>query len=78
MHASRVVEALIRAGLGRRFAFSGEVIVFDIRKQSDIAHALWLFQLSYDRRRGSKTAELLARITAYAEHASSTALADRA
>src|SRR3954466_13860174 len=32
MHTSRVADALIQAGLGRRFPFSGEVVVFDIRK----------------------------------------------
>ena len=76
MHPKRVVEALIQAGLGRRFQFSGEVVVFDVRRQSDVAQALWLFQLSYDRCRGSKTAELLARITAYVEGASAAAAAD--
>ena len=67
MHARPIAEALIKAGLGRRFQWSVEVVVFDIRKQSDVAHALWLFELSYDRRRGTKNAELLARIAQYVE-----------
>ncbi|HTA94012.1 MAG TPA: luciferase family protein [Polyangiaceae bacterium] len=67
MHARPVADALIKAGLGRRFEWSPQVVVFDIRKQADVAHALWLFELSYDRRRGSKNAELLARITAYVD-----------
>lgn len=67
MHARPVAEALIKAGLGRRFPWSAEVVEFDIRKQSDIAHALWLFQLSYDRRQGAKPAELLARIAHYVD-----------
>jgi len=71
MQPKKVVEALIRAQLGRRFHFSDEVIVFDIRKQSDEAHALWLFQLSYDRCRGTKAAELLSRIAATADSSSS-------
>jgi hypothetical protein len=73
MHARPVVEALIKAGLGRRFHWSAEVVVFDIRKQADIAHALWLFQLSYDRRRGAKNPELLARITQYVENGAARA-----
>lgn len=76
MHPKRIVDALIQVGLGRRFHFSDEVVVFDVRKQADVDHALWLFQLSYDRCGGSKTAELLARIAAYAERRS--AIADRA
>jgi hypothetical protein len=39
--------------------------LFAIRTEADVAHALWLFQLSYDRRRGLEQAELLARITDY-------------
>jgi len=65
MHARPVAEALIQAHLGRRFQWSGEVVVFDIRKQTDVAQALWLFELSYDRRRGTKRADLLARIAHY-------------
>ena len=78
MHPRPVGEALIRAKLGRRFHFSDEVVVFDIRTRSDVAHALWLFGLSYDRGRGAKTAELLARITAYVERASPPAVAEKA
>jgi hypothetical protein len=62
MHAQPVADALIGAGLGRRFRWSGEVVVFDIWKQADAAHALWLFELSYDRRRGVSSSDLLARI----------------
>ena len=67
MHARPVAEALIKAGLGRRFQWSAEVVVFDIGRQTDVAHALWLFELSYDRRRGTQRADLLARITHYVE-----------
>lgn len=67
MHDRPVAEALIKAGLGRRFQWSEEVVVFDIRKQSDVAHALWLFELSYERRKGTKSADLLARIRHYVE-----------
>jgi hypothetical protein len=67
MHARPIAEALIKANLGRRFPWSADVVVFDIEKQTDVAHALWLFELGYDRRRGTKNAELLARITHYVE-----------
>jgi hypothetical protein len=65
MHARPVAEALIKSGLGRRFSWSEEVVVFDIRKQTDAAHALWLFELSYARRRGSKSTDLLGRVSQY-------------
>ncbi len=65
MHARAVAGALIKAGLGRRFEWNREVVVFEIRKQTDVAHALWLFELSYARRQGLEQAELLARIAAY-------------
>ena len=32
-----------------------------------MAHALWLFELSYDRRKGVKNEELLGRIARYVE-----------
>ena len=66
MHARPIVQALIKAGLGRPFPLSGDVIASEIRTQADVAHALWLFQLSYDRHQGLGEAELRARITHYA------------
>ncbi len=67
MHAQPITEALIQAGLGRKFHWNRDVVVFDIRQPADVLHALWLFQLSYDRRRGAKNTELLARIAQYVE-----------
>jgi hypothetical protein len=65
MHARPIAQTLIKAGLARRFPWSAEAVVFEIRTQADVALALWLFQLSYDRHRGLESAELLARITDY-------------
>lgn len=62
MHSRPVAQALIRAGLGRRFQWSGEVVVFDVRTPTDATHVLWLFELSHDRCRGTRSADLLARI----------------
>jgi len=64
VHARPIADQLIKAGLGHRFEWSPEVVVFEIRKQTDVAHALWLFELSYGRRQGLKNAEISARITA--------------
>ena len=65
MHTRAIADTLIKAGLGRRFEWSREVVVFEIRNQSDVAHALWLFELSYARRQGLEKADILARIEAY-------------
>jgi len=65
VHARATADMLIKAGLGRRFEWSREVVAFEIRTPSDVAHALWLFELSYARRQGSEKSEILARITAY-------------
>ena len=73
MHARPVVQALIKAGLGQPFHWSGDVVVFAIRTQADVEHALWLFQLSYDRRQGLDNAELLARIAGYVVSSASAA-----
>lgn len=57
-----LVASLVAAGLGRPFRWSANVVVFAIGRVKDVEHALWLFQLSYDRRRGASTAELAARV----------------
>jgi Family of unknown function (DUF5519) len=56
-----VVDSLIKSDLGRPFEWSRSVVVFAIEQVADVKHALWLFQLSYDRRRGATSAELLSR-----------------
>jgi len=65
MHARSIVDTLIEAGLGRRFRWSREVVAFEIRNQADVAHALWLFELSYARRQGLAGAEISSRIADY-------------
>jgi hypothetical protein len=65
VHARAIADTLIKAGLGRRFEWSRQVVVFEIRTPNDVAHALWLFELSYARRQGLEVSEILARITAY-------------
>lgn len=59
-----IVASLVAAGLGRPFRWSANVVVFAIDRAKDAEHALWLFQLSYDRRRGATTGELGARVAA--------------
>ncbi len=66
MVSSALADALIRAGLGERFRWSRAAVVFGIERPSDVEHALWLFRLNYDRRRGTPSDELFARIEARA------------
>ena len=61
-----LARALIESGLARRFEWSAEAVVFEIRRRSDVRHALWLFDLSYRRRRGLSVAALLRRVEEYA------------
>lgn len=68
------VDALVSLGLARRFTWSRDVAVFQIRSQRDVAHALWLFELSYERCRGLATAGLLARIAQHAPRSARSAL----
>ena len=65
MHARAVADTLIKVGLARKFPWNREVVAFHVRTQRDVAHALWLFELSYARRQGVAQAEILARINAY-------------
>jgi len=69
MHCLPVATALIKAGLGRRFQWNREIVVFPIRTRADEEHALWLFELSYERRKGLQDRDLLARIATYAASA---------
>ncbi len=54
-------ETLITAGAAKPFRWSAGFVVFRIRTAQDAAHALRLFALAYDRRRGAAESELLAR-----------------
>ena len=56
--------ALIAAGLAQPFQWSRSFVVFRVKTAKDVAHALRLFQLSYDRRAGVPEATLLARVNA--------------
>lgn len=66
MHSLPVANALIKAGLGQRFHWNRQVVMFEIRTKADIAHALWLFELSYERRKGLSDRDILARIATHA------------
>ena len=57
-------KALLDADLAEPFRWSPSFVVKRIRKASDVDDAKFLFQLSYDRRRGIPESELLARIAA--------------
>lgn len=61
-----VADLLVKAGLGRRLEWRRSAVVFAIERLADVEHAIWLFQLSYDRRRGATTGELVARVAAQA------------
>jgi hypothetical protein len=69
-------EALIAAGAAKPFRWSASFVVFRVRSAADVEHALALFRLSYDRRRGTSEAELLARVAALRSAAGSAAPSD--
>ncbi len=54
--------AVIASGLGSPFEWSRGAVVFAVGAARDVAHALWLFQLSYDRARGATAADLVDRV----------------
>ena len=60
-----VADALIKAGVGRRLEWSRAAVVFGIESPTEVDHALWLFRLSYDRRQGTSTVDLLSRVRDY-------------
>lgn len=55
-------EALISAGLAKSFRWSPKFVVFQIRAAKDVAPAKQLFELAYDRLRGTPESDLLARV----------------
>ncbi len=65
-HSVRVASALIASGHGQPSPWSRNIVVFRIGGRADVNHALWLFRLSYDRRRGVSEKDLLARARASA------------
>jgi hypothetical protein len=62
---SKVATVLIKAKHGRSLPWSRSAVVFPITTAKDVEHALWLFRLSYDRRLGTLTGELLDRVSRY-------------
>lgn len=64
MLPTAVADALVDAGLARRLQWRRNAVVFAIARRADATHAVWLFQLSYDRCRGATTGELLERVAA--------------
>ncbi len=57
-------KALVAANLAEPFHWSTAFVVHAVAKQPDVDHALWLFRLAYDRRRGVSDAELIERVHA--------------
>lgn len=47
---AKLAATVIAAGLGERFAYSRQIVVFDVDSKGAVPHATWLFQLSYDHR----------------------------
>lgn len=66
-----VRKALIAAGLAAPFRWSQAFVVFKITAAVDVAAALALFQIAYDRLQGVSSAELVARCASLARPAPS-------
>ena len=58
-------KALVAAHLASPFRWSSKFVVHDVARAADVAHALWLFRLAYDRAKGVTDDELIARARAY-------------
>jgi len=54
-----VANAIVEAGLAERLVWDRSTVVFVVERPSDVEHASWLFGLSYRRREGAPTSELL-------------------
>lgn len=50
-------QALIKAGLARKFPYGENWIQFKIFDRESVNHAIWLFKLHYDKLRGADTAK---------------------
>ncbi len=57
-------DSLIAARLAEPFRWSDDFVVVRAKREGEIAHALWVFELRYDALRGVSTDALLARIAA--------------
>ena len=58
-------KALVAAKLAAPFRWSSKFVVHDVARAADVAHALWLFRLAYDRAKGTTDDELVKRAHAY-------------
>jgi hypothetical protein len=56
---------LIERGLAHPFEWHDAWVQYPIRTKADIAHALWLFRLGYDRLTGTDIATLRRRVLGY-------------
>ncbi len=59
-----VRKALAAAKFAEPSHWSTAFVVYAVVEEADVEHALWLFRLSYDRRRGVLDAELVERVRA--------------
>jgi hypothetical protein len=59
---AKIVSSLVAKGLGERFAYSRQIVVFEVDSCAAADHALWLFQINYDYLRCAPIEELLARV----------------
>ncbi len=69
-------EALIEAGAAKPFRWSASFVAFRVGNAADVEHALRLFKLAYDRRRGTSEAELLVRARFFRSAGGSAAPSD--
>ena len=58
-------QALIKAGLARKFPYGENWVQFKIFDKESVHHAIWLFKLHYDNLRGVDTAKLVKAISDY-------------
>jgi hypothetical protein len=72
-----VANASIKALLGRHLEWNRNVVAFAIERLANVEHAVWLFQLSYDRRRGATGRELVSRVEARAARSAGMARSKR-
>lgn len=58
-------QALIKAGLARRFPYGEHWIQFKIFDRESVNHAIWLFKLHYNILRGADIAKLVKAVSDY-------------
>lgn len=58
-------QALIKAGLAKKFPYGENWIQYKISGQESVHHATWLFKLHYDNLRDADTAKLFNAISDY-------------